>query len=213
MAAATFNVYCVRYPLYYLYLSEHRGKYDKVLLADVRDVLFQRDPFDFEWKAELNCFLEDDRQLIKDCPYNSNWLRNGFGEETLNALGDNVTSCSGVTVGTYDAIMHYLELMIDEMVRLKSHPAGIDQGVHNYLIYKGKLNGARLFPNGSGPILTMGKTVDLPTPIDKEGMALNNDGTVVNVLHQYDRHIEHGKLALDESDGVIRVRKPQLVEG
>lgn len=208
LAAATFNVYCVRYPLYYLFLSQNRGKYDKVMLADVRDVIFQRDPFDFDSPAELNCFLEDDRQVIADCPYNSNWLRSGFGEETLRAFGGKLVSCSGVTVGSYDAIMRYLELMVDEMVQLKSHPAGMDQGVHNYLLYKGKLNGAHVFPNGAAPVLTMGKTVDLPTPIDDDGRILNNDGTVVNVLHQYDRHIEHGNFELKDEGNGIKLARP-----
>lgn len=198
LAAKTFNVYCVRYPLYYLYLAERRGEYQNVMMADVRDVLFQRDPFDFEWPAELNLFLEDSRQPMKDCPFNSNWLRTGFGDDVLQAFGDKVASCSGITIGSYAAVMQYLELMIDHMINLNSHPAGIDQGVHNYLLYEGKLNGAHVFPNGAGPVLTMGKTVDLPTPLNDEGRVLNTDGTVVNVLHQYDRHIEQGWFQLDE---------------
>jgi len=197
IAAKTFNVYCVRFPLYYLYLARHQDKYAKVMLSDVRDVVFQRDPFDFEFEDGLCFFMEDERQRIKDCPYNSTWLRSGYGENALQELGEEIASCSGTTIGTTDAVMRYLELMVDHMLRLKSHPAGMDQGVHNYLLYKNQIRNVKLFSNRLGPVFTMGKTVDLPTQFNAEGLVLNKDGTVAHVLHQYDRHVEVGKLEFD----------------
>jgi hypothetical protein len=209
IAAKTFNLYCLRYPLYYLYLARNRDKYANVMLTDVRDVIFQRDPFDFEIADEICFFLEDDRQVIKDCPHNSEWLRSGFGDDTLRELGDEVVSCAGVTIGSYAAIMEYLELMVDHLLRLKFHH--IDQGVHNYLIYKRKLKKFRLFRNELGPVFTMGKTVDLPAKFDSQGFVLNKDGSVAHVLHQYDRHIVHGKLALDQDRSCVRLTyKPQF---
>ena len=205
IAARTFNVYCVRYPLYYLYLATRRGQHARVMLSDVRDVIFQKDPFDFELSDGLCFFLEDDRQVIKDCRYNSEWLRSGYGEDALRDLGNKVASCSGVTIGGYDAVMQYLELMVDHMLRLKFHPSGMDQGVHNYLLYKREVKNVRLFHNQLGPVFTMGKTVDLPTTFNAEGFVLNKDGSVAHVLHQYDRHIEHGKLALSESAGKVKL--------
>lgn len=206
IAAKTFNVYCVRYPLYYLYLARHHDKYEKVMLSDVRDVVFQRDPFDFDSDDGLCFFLEDDRELMKNCPYNSMWLRTGYGEEALRDVGDEIASCSGITIGGTAAIMKYLELMVDHMLRLKFHPSGMDQGVHNYLLYKREVKDVKLFPNRLGPVFTMGKTVDLPTQFDKKGFVLNKDGTIAHVLHQYDRHIEQGKLEFDEDR--TRVREP-----
>ena len=204
IASKALNVYCVRYPLYYLYLAHYRGKYAKVMLSDVRDVVFQRDPFDFEFENGLCFFLEDGRQVIKDCPYNSLWLKTGYGEETLRELGNKVPACSGITIGNTADVMNYLELMVDQMLRLKFHPSGMDQGVHNYLLYKKKIDNVRLFPNRLGPVFTMGKTTDLPTQFDTEGFLLNQDGTVAHVLHQYDRHIEHGKLEFDQES--LRLR-------
>lgn len=204
IAAKIFNVYCVRYPLYYLYLAQHPGKYAKVMLSDVRDVLFQRDPFDFEFDDSLCFFMEDDRQPMKKCPYNSMWLKSGYGQEVLQELGEEIASCSGITIGSTAAVMNYLELMVDQMLRLKSQPDGMDQGVHNYLLYKHEIKNVRLFPNRLGPVFTMGKTVDLPTQFDAEGFVLNKDGTVAHVLHQYDRHVELGKLKFDEAR--LRVR-------
>jgi hypothetical protein len=205
LASKTLNVYCVRYPLYYLYLARHRGKYAKVMLSDVRDVVFQRDPFDFEFADGLCFFLEDDREVMKNCPYNSAWLKTGYGEQTLREIGDEVASCSGITLGNTADIMNYLELMVDQLLRLKFHPNGMDQGVHNYLLYKKKLENVRLFPNRLGPVFTMGKTIDLPTRFDAAGFVVNEDDTVAHVLHQYDRHIESGMLEFDQDR--LRVRR------
>lgn len=205
IASKTLNVYCVRYPLYYLYLASHRGRYAKVMLSDVRDVIFQRDPFDFDLEDGLCFFLEDDREVMKNCPYNSTWLKTGYGEKTFRELGDKVASCSGITIGSTAAVMNYLELMVDQMLRLKFHPSGMDQGVHNYLLYKKKIDNVKLFPNGLGPVFTMGKTVDLPTQFDAEGFVVNKNGSVAHVLHQYDRHIEFGTLEFDQDR--LRVRR------
>ena len=209
IAAKTFNVYCVRFPLYYLYLARHRDKYARVMLSDVRDVVFQRDPFDFEFEEGLCFFMEDDREPMKNCPYNSTWLRTGYGEDALREVGEEIASCSGTTIGSTGAVMHYLELMVDHMLRLESHPAGMDQGVHNYLLYKNEIKNVKLFPNRLGPVFTMGKTVDLLTQFNAEGLVLNKDGTVAHVLHQYDRHVEAGKLEFDQVS--LKVRRKTAI--
>ena len=208
IAARFLNVYCVRFPLYYVHLARNAGKYANVLISDVRDVIFQRDPFDFDLGDEVCVFLEDGRDRIRDCRFNTNWLKLGFGDGAVDEVGDNLVSCSGVTLGSYRAMMHYLEVMNEHLLRLKSHPNGMDQGVHNYVLYKQRLKGVRVFPNGRGPVLTMGKTTDMPTHFDERGRVLNDDGTVPGVLHQYDRHIELGRLALDESGGSVKLRPP-----
>jgi hypothetical protein len=208
VAAKMLNVYCVRYPLYYLYLAGKEERYENVMLTDVRDVIFQRNPFDFPNKGELCVFLEDERERLVDCRFNTLLINHGYGETVLKEIGENLISCSGVTIGGYAAIMRYLELMVDQMIRMKGHPIGMDQGVHNFLLYKEKLTGARVFANDSGPVFTMGKTVDLPTKFNQEGMVLNKAGEIANVLHQYDRHIEHGKLTLNETSSRVILSKP-----
>ena len=107
--------------------------------------------------------------------------------------------------------MEYLELMVDQLLRLKSHPNGMDQGVHNYLLYKQQLKNVRIFQNRLGPVFTMGKTVDLPTAFDDQGFVLNQDGSIANVLHQYDRHIKLDKLKLDEQGDAVKLTIPQTV--
>lgn len=179
---------CNRYAIYYLYLSKYGEKYSNVMLSDVRDVVFQRDPFDFEFEdGSLNCFLEEGEKTIGSSEGNAQWIREGFGNNALGNIADKSISCSGTTIGSIDSIMAYLKAMINSFVQLKYHSWGIDQGVHNYIIYQGLVKNVKFYQNYRGPVLTMHYTNEEKLPFDSNGFLRNEDGSVINVLHQYDR--------------------------
>ena len=179
---------CNRYAIYYLYLSKYGHKYANVMLSDVRDVVFQGDPFDFHFEdGSLNCFLEEGEKTIGESEGNAQWIREGFGEDALAKIADKSISCSGTTIGSIDSIMAYLKAMIDSFVQLKYHSWGIDQGVHNYIIYQGLVKNVKFYQNFSGPILTMHYTNEEKLRFDSNGYLRNEDGSAINVLHQYDR--------------------------
>jgi len=178
-----------RYLLYYLYLSEYGKNYSKIMLTDVRDVLFQRNPFDFDFDDCLCCFLEDKGKTISECWVHTEWIGQGFGDSALREIGDRMISCAGTTIGTRDYIMLYLEAMIAYLLKLQYHPSsGVDQGVHNYIIHKGLIKNVRFFENHYGPILTMMSVKENQLCFNNSGFLINEDGSVINVLHQYDRH-------------------------
>ncbi len=181
------NTSCVRYPLYYLYLSRYGQNYSKIMLTDVRDVLFQRNPFDFEFEDGLCCFLEDEGQTIGSSEGNMAWLRQGFGDRIISQIADKGISCSGTTIGSHASIMRYLEAMVNTLLKLKAHPWGIDQGVHNYILYQGLVKNVKFYKNFQGPILTIHYLNDETLRFDKQGFLINEDGSIINVLHQYDR--------------------------
>lgn len=179
---------CARFLTYYSYLKQQNQVYQNILLTDVRDVLFQRDPFDFDINNHLCCFLEDSHQTLGSCPINSAWMTQAFGTQILDKLGHQTISCAGVTIGSYSAVMNYLELMIDYLIPLGLRVKSIDQGIHNYLIYTGLIPDLQLFANQQGPVLTMGYLPDKELQFDQDGWLVNQDGSVVHILHQYDRH-------------------------
>jgi len=45
----------------------------------------------------------------------------------------------------------------------------------------------RRFSNGSGPVMTMGYMKEWKT---SNGLVLNFDDSIVNTIHQYDRHLK-----------------------
>ncbi|BDQ36961.1 hypothetical protein SYK_13210 [Pseudodesulfovibrio nedwellii] len=171
----------------YLNFLESSKRYDHILIADVRDVVFQRDPFSFPWAKGLNCTLEDRSATIGGCPYNAHWVREHLGPEMLTTLTDKPVSCSGTTVGDHDAMVGYLRTMTSHLTPppTAKRMAGYDQAIHNMLVHTGQIETLTLLDN-SGPILTLGQTQGEPTA-DDTGNVLNEAGTPAHIVHQYDR--------------------------
>ena len=174
------SIHVFRYFLYQKFLRTVANKYDRVMITDVRDVLFQRDPFDFDMSS-LNVFLED--VTIGRCPYNSKWIGLRFGFIELIHLYNCTVSCSGVTIGRTQEMLEYLELMI-RFLNPTLNVLGYDQGVHNFLLHNHYIE-PKAFNNRSGPVLTMGYAKKIR--VSTEGLVLNEDGLTVNIIHQYDR--------------------------
>lgn len=181
-----------RYPLYLQYMLAHEGEFDRVMLADIRDVVLQRDPFDFEMGDTMVAAMESPKMKIGKCPWNGPWMRSLFGQSVFDELADNRIICSGVSFGRHDAMIEYLRLMT-EYLATPLHArnrgvGGLDQAVHNYLIWKGILRDPQIFEYGVGPILHMGWMQGAEITKNDAGEVLNADGEVVSVVHQYDRH-------------------------
>ena len=188
LAALTYNA--LRYFLYLDFLHRADISVGRVLLSDVRDVIFQRDPFAFPWPEGINCALEDGRMTLGACPHNSHWIRTHLGEGALNAVREKPISCSGTTLGDREAVVSYLETLTARLLPFHGgeRMAGYDQGVHNVLIHTGALDGPALHDN-DGPILTLGYTRGEPAT-DDDGQVLNGRGEPAFIVHQYDRKPE-----------------------
>ncbi|MBG0790455.1 MAG: hypothetical protein H0S80_08180 [Desulfovibrionaceae bacterium] len=186
----------LRYFLYRDYLRALPRPCSRVLITDVRDVLFQRDPFGHPWPDGLNAMLEDRRATVGSCPFNARWVREHLGADALAAIGGCPISCSGTTVADHAAMLDYL----DKMTELLDPPttgecmAGYDQGIHNYLIHTGRV--AAALHDNDGPVLTLAQTRGEPR-MDADGRVLNEAGRPAHIVHQYDRkpslfqHIRH----------------------
>ena len=181
-----------RYPLYLRYLLEHEGQIDRVMLADIRDAVMQRDPFDFDIGDTMVSALESPRMTIGKCPYNGPWMRSLFGQRVFEEMSDKQIVCSGVSFGRYDAMIEYLRLMTEYLATPRHARnrgvGGLDQAVHNYLIQKKILPDPQIFEYGTGPIIHMGWMQNHEIESNDAGEIVHSDGTVVNIVHQYDRH-------------------------
>lgn len=176
------HIFQYRHILYYLFLKKYSHKYKNVFLTDIRDVIFQKDPFDFNLGNKLNVFLEEEK--IKDCPINSKWIIESYGNNIYNTIKSNLISCAGTTIGSTANVFKYLKKMIRNV-----ETYWCDQAVHNYLIYTGKIKLLKLNYNFDGPVLTMGKIPlsKIKKRFDKKSKLLLNESLeTINVLHQYD---------------------------
>jgi hypothetical protein len=109
-------------------------------------------PFENLPDGELLCFREDNASKISDFPDNRRWIQQIYGDAAYEALKDRQPSCSGTTIGSHPAILHYLELMLKhakpEISENLREYRGHDQGIHNYLLRTGSLPGSWLVTNG-----------------------------------------------------------------
>ena len=87
-----------RYKIYLEFLKDK--KFDNILLCDSRDIYFQNDPFKYDYKKTINFFLED--HIIKDCPYNSNWILKTYGKSKFDMMSKKTILCSGTVLGNYN---------------------------------------------------------------------------------------------------------------
>jgi hypothetical protein len=190
-AAYLLNITCSRYFLARQFLRQVLDQYDYVMLADSRDVVFQRDPFEGLPKG-LITGLESG--LVRDQPGNCEWLQHLFGDDPSFPMADVMAQkviCSGVTLGDTVSVSDYLERLCDEfMDKLPRmiHQPYLDQGVHIGLLRTGQISGALLTPNGEDCIATL-CTSDLSEfNQDTAGALLAANGRPVSIVHQYDRH-------------------------
>ncbi len=198
-----------RFPLARDWLLECPACTGPVLVTDVRDVLFQRDPFHGMAINGLQLFAEHPYQttlhkLVKKPIRRCKHMK--LKEPML---------CSGTTVGTREAILAYLGAMHQELVvwasqddcRLVNREGG-DQAVHNYIYYTGKLPAAtQVIPfRSSGVVNTVavwGKLLEEQlrnhsdsikwdqiwkfNVTDRQGYFLESDGSRSRTVHQFDR--------------------------
>jgi hypothetical protein len=183
--ATGFPIYIRRFFLYKGFLEEQHD-IGQVMLTDVRDVIFQDDPFTFCDTDNLYCFEEDSTVPLLKCPVNTAWILQAYGIQGLDAIGDNSIICAGVTVGSYKNIRQYLERFCKELLKLP--PVwGIDQAAHNFLIRSGIIGNNVVCANDSGPVYTLALVKPGSIKIDEKGFIVNGAG-VPCIVHQYDRH-------------------------
>lgn len=190
-AAYLLNITCSRYFLARQFLLQSQTHYDHVMLADSRDVVFQRDPFE-SISDGVTTGLES--VLVKEQEGNVGWLRLLYGDDSsfpMESVLNQKVICSGVTLGDTASVAAYLEKVCAEfMEKLPRmiHAPYLDQGVHIGLLRTGRIKHANLVLNGQQQIATVGTSDLSEFTINDEGCVLAANGRPVSIVHQYDRH-------------------------
>lgn len=171
--------------------------YNQVLLADIRDVIFQSDPFTNSNDKFLNLFLEDSGSLIGPCRYNSFWVEAAYGDLGKEKLFPLPIICCGTILGSQFEILKYLKKYKEELLKIKSQRpdvyAGItvDQAIANYIGHVDNQN-LNLEIRSNGDIVgTIGLSMTVGSA--KDQIVFKNGSILVNhnkpsIVHQYDRH-------------------------
>lgn len=187
----TRSVHARRYAIYLDHLRARADRYDQVMMSDVRDVVFQRNPFDGIASPKCHFYLESAQRTIGEDPTNSRWVRGCFSAAEAEQLGRYRISCSGITIGGTAAIITYLERMA---ARIRAMPwriyrqigHGYDQAIHNYLVHLDPAIDGIVVENNRH-IATMALEPRTFYRLDGESLIYGPDNHLFPICHQYDR--------------------------
>lgn len=171
-------------------ISRTAEQYGRILMVDTRDVFFQGNPFPSEPGKEISYYLEDSRWTLGSQSENVVWLKQSLGQKTLSELADKPISCAGTTIGTFDGVSEYLAQMCSLILKLPAETRcvpGIDQPLHNYIVHKNLVSGTEIVEN-QRHVASLGLLPQEELTLDENGKWVNADGSVSNIIHQYDRH-------------------------
>mgnify|MGYP001214290622 FL=1 len=184
-----------RYEIFADFLE--KTNYSNVLCCDGRDIYFQSNPFDFNFKKPINFFLED--KQIKDCPYNSNWILKTYKKKGYDLVKNKIILCSGTVLGNKEKILEYLHLMKKNIKKFKYSKSlkyfltfrrdpqgrGCDQGHANYIVNNNLIKDLAFYTNSGGPVATVFYLKNII--FDKNSNLLNSNNHPYSVVHQYDK--------------------------
>ena len=178
------NYLCSRFCSYLDFLTRHGERYAHVMLSDLRDVVFQSDPFAQKLPADI--VFAQERCRIGDCPVNHNWLVHTYGGGVADNMRDCVISCSGTTFGTTAGMLRYLAAMVAELADATVPLAELmDQGPHNHIVHMRPLHNAWL-DAADTLVATMHYMPEAAVSIAGDTALI--DGRPVPVLHQWQKH-------------------------
>ncbi len=192
-----FHPSSTRWHIMLQYLQQHYDSFKRVLVADVRDTMFQSDPFS-TIKPPGGGELGDDVLLswyeqtgtIGRCSWNSGWVKDCFGPAVLQKLFKERIICSGISLGGRHAVHRYLRQMNNTMFDKRScERNGVDQGMHQVVMRDDSWQrGLQVHLAGVefGQVAHMQSMPQRSLPADGLLRATGNQ-QVYAIVHQYDR--------------------------
>lgn len=173
------------------FLKVHQREYTRVLFADIRDTIFQSDPFAIIDRPGFFSALEKD--AIKDCGWNTGWIKDCFSKEVLERVKPKRIVCSGVSLATVDSALQYLQaydrIMATDLFR-QCERNGVDQGIHNVIIHEEMVSNVTLFTQEDGPIAHLQNGIVKPKVDGVQFHVSNRKYSAIPIVHQYDRNLK-----------------------
>lgn len=180
-----FTVY--RHIIIKLWMDSYLDYFDYYGILDIRDVVFQRNPFDFHIKKGVYLFEEAINYPIKYQTKMVEWIS---VYENWKKVSNNPIINSGITIGTKYEIYKFYKIYI----KLLFNSTTASQGTLNFYYYNGifKPIPIYIFKNGFG--LALHFHVEYIDKKNKEkfyppqnNCFVNKDSSIPAIIHQYDR--------------------------
>lgn len=185
------------------YITNNNIKSDYVFFCDMRDVLFQKNIYDYpiDSTIDLYAFLEGIK-IDQDKIYNSDWIKkleNIMNKEIYNKISHNHVICCGTTFAKLNAFKKYVTLMC-EILKKFNIIENLDQGIHNYIIYLKIIDNIniKLLSNKDNLVNTVGCDLKM---LDENYNIINQENDISYIVHQYDRFPENLKKNISNKFG------------
>jgi hypothetical protein len=196
-------VHVLRFLSIYEYLKDHWEEYDFVVTTDVKDVYFQKNPFEWLNTVIMPGFTTrlvagSEGMLYKDEPWGNDNLMQAYGHYVHNLNKNNKI----YNVGTIGGRSEYVKDLVFNIFTNAIHrPIAIcDQAVYNVLIQTQPYKDCTFFADQKDAwACQAGTTVDPfkitkfrpflteKEPIFEDGLVKTCDGVPFYIVHQYDR--------------------------
>ena len=160
-----------------------------ILLSDVRDVVFQADPF-APAPSGVEFVIEAEPRTLAGHGANLRWITAIAGAGVAASIAAAPCVCSGTILGPRDGIRQLIRQMALLMAVPRSAvPAafGADQAAVNIIAHWGLVGGATVLPN-HGRVATIGMSEAATLTLDADGTIRGPAGRASAIVHQYDRH-------------------------
>lgn len=156
------------------------GRWDKVMLCDTKDVVFQA-PF-FDRLPDDSVSLFEDGETFAPDAWNTRWYRQAFGARALTELEGQHPICIGTLGGPRQAVLAIVTELCGEIAR---HPFGaVEQARFNRMLIRNAFETpVTRWPNYE-LVATLVGELNVTLPDDRICAA---DGRILPVVHMYDR--------------------------
>lgn len=164
---------------------------ERVLLTDVRDVVFQADPFEKVEPGRVHLFQENEAVTHAKDGASRSWIEALVGVRRAEAILPRPLVCAGAIIGDHAPVRRLMDDLCAFMIRRSHRTAGLfgpDQAALNWLYWNGLLRDVVLRPSFEGAISHLNLEDPASFRFDAAGRLLNRDGSPVPLLHQFDRH-------------------------
>lgn len=168
-------------------LEPRNADYENIMLCDCRDVIVQKNPFT---DAQDKLITGAEANNLGACSMNSKWMLQAYDQPTLDNIATHKILCAGVTLGSRDKILQYLNLFCaetTEVIRRKrtGFLPNLDQAIHNNTLRKTE-ELEICESSHDGLIATIGCAEEDLISISPTNIVTVNNWTP-SVIHQYDR--------------------------
>lgn len=199
-------VHMLRFEYLTRFLRHFGSDYTMVITTDVRDVVFQRNPFPvldaMMYRHGVSFVSSSECIRIGNENWNKSNIQKCFGDDVLDSIRDKEVLNVGILSGTVKNVLAMCSLVYQLSLNRKDWVA--DQAAYNYLVHTaGNLFGQSIYHSKLRDAYSLNAHVTskpdqihifhpyltdkLPKFDETDGQIKNNEGVPFAIVHQYDR--------------------------